>query len=186
MLPWSTRTTPRATALARKKAMSRSRTRDAGLLFWASGALLGYVYAGYPLLIRAWAAIRPRPAPDPGRQRAPSPAVTVLVVAHDEAPRIAARIDNLLALDYRHDEIELVVASDGSTDGTAAIARAYEPRGVSVVAFETRRGKAAVLNDLVPKARGDIVILADARQRFATNAIRALVAPFADPEVGAV
>jgi biofilm PGA synthesis N-glycosyltransferase PgaC len=107
-------------------------------------------------------------------------------VVHDEAARIAARVENLLSLDYPPERLEIVIASDGSSDGTPERARAWEPQGVSVVAFETRRGKAAVLDDVVPKARGEIVVLGDARQTFEPGALRALVAPFADPEVGAV
>ena len=79
-----------------------------------------------------------------------------------------------------------MLASDGSTDGTLEQARAYEQAGVSVVAFPERRGKSAVLNSLVPKAWGEIVVLADARQRFEEDALRALVGPFADPQAGAV
>lgn len=78
------------------------------------------------------------------------------------------------------------MGSDGSTDQTVARARDYEARGVRVVGFETRRGKPSVLNDLVPSCRGDIVVFGDARQRFDRDALRALVAPFADPAVGAV
>ena len=155
---------------------------DARLLFWVAVLLLLYEHAGYPLLLRIWAALRPRPP-----RRAPIlPSVTVLVVAHDEAERIEGRIANLLALDYPPERIEILMASDGSTDATVGAARRYERLGVRLVAFAARRGKPAVLNDLVPRARGDIVVLADARQRFETTALRALVAPFADPRVGAV
>lgn len=112
--------------------------------------------------------------------------VSVLVPAHNEAGRIQGKIENLLSLDYPRDRLEILVASDGSTDGTARLARAFEQAGVTVTAFETCRGKPAVLNDLIPKARGEIAVLADARQRFEPRALRALVAPFADPEVGAV
>jgi len=112
--------------------------------------------------------------------------VSVIVVAHDEADRIAARIDNLLAQEYPRDRLEILIASDGSTDGTASLARAYARDGVAVHAFAVRRGKAAVLNDVVPRAGGAIVVLADARQRFEPDTLRALTRPFADPAVGAV
>jgi len=151
-------------------------------IFWASLALLLYTYAGYPVLAWVWATIRARPA----TTGAIEPTVTVIVVAYNEAVRIGPRIENLLALDYPPERLDIVVASDGSTDTTAARARAYEPRGVSTIAFEDRRGKPSVLNDLLPKARGEIVVLADARQRFEPDAIRALVGCFADPCVGAV
>lgn len=152
-------------------------------LFWTSVLLIGYAGLGYPLLIRAWAALRPgRRAPRGGRL----PPVSILVVAHDEGARITARIEGLLALDYPKDRLEIVLASDGSTDDTVARARAFQGAGVRVVAFAERRGKAAVLDDLVPLCRGDIVVLADARQRFDARALEALALPFADPAVGAV
>jgi len=152
------------------------------VIFWTCGVLLAYVYVGYPVLARLRAALSPRPTILEGGE----PAVSVLVIAHDEADRIARRLDNLLALDYPRDRLELLVASDGSTDGTAEEARRYPPDDVTVIAFETHRGKAAVLNDVVPKARGDVVVLADARQRFEADTVRALVRPFADASVGAV
>jgi glycosyltransferase involved in cell wall biosynthesis len=155
----------------------------AALLFWTSMLLLAYGNLGYPALIRLWAAVRPRPV---ARFPLLEPTVTVVVVAHDEGARIDARIQNLLALDYPADRLEIVVASDGSSDDTVRRARAYEGAGVRVVAFPVRRGKPAILDDLVPRCRGEVVALADARQRFDRGALRALVAPFADPEVGAV
>ena len=156
-----------------------------GATFWISVALLAYVYAGYPALAWARAALRRR-TPRAGAPVAAAPTVTVLVVAYDEAARIAARIENLLASDYPRDRLEILIASDGSTDATADIARRYAPDGVQTAAFEIRRGKPPVLNDVVPKARGEIVVLADARQQFEPETVRALVAPFADPAVGAV
>lgn len=155
----------------------------ANILFWASVALLAYTYLGYPVLIYAWAVVRSRSIRVGGVER---PQVTVLIVAHNEAATIAGRLENLLSLDYPRERWEIVLASDGSTDGTAERARAYEQFGLRVVAFETRRGKPAVLNDLVPKAWGEIVVLADSRQRFELSALRALVGPFADRQVGAV
>ena len=92
--------------------------------------------------------------------------MTVIVVAHDEADRIEARIENLLALDYPRDRLQIIVGSDGSSDGTVQRARRFAGAGVTVVDYPTRRGKSAVLNELVPLASGDIVIFGDARQRF--------------------
>jgi len=152
------------------------------VLFWASVLLLGYTYLGYPVLIWVWAALRSRP-PHPEDAE---PTVSLVIVAHNEATRIIGRLENLLSLDYPRDRLEILLASDGSTDGTAARARAYEQAGVRIIAFETRRGKPAVLNDLIPKVQGEIVVLSDARQRFEAGALRALVGPFADPHVGAV
>jgi len=150
--------------------------------FWLALLLLLYAYLGYPALIGAWARLRPHPV----ARGTSLPSVTIVVVAHNEADRIGARIDNLGALDYPRDSLEILIVSDGSTDGTAERALAHAPSGTRVVAFPARRGKPAVLNEIVPQARGEIVVLADARQRFDRGAVRALVAPFDDPEVGAV
>jgi poly-beta-1,6-N-acetyl-D-glucosamine synthase len=152
------------------------------ILFWTALFLLAYLYVGYPLA--AW--LRAHLWPKPHHCNASASMVTVIVVAHNEQDRIAARLENLLALEYPRDRLEIVLASDGSTDATVDRARRYRDAGVRMRPFRQRRGKAAVLNDVVPSARGDIVVLADARQRFDPGAIRALVANFADPNVGAV
>ncbi len=152
------------------------------VLFWIGLLLLGYIYVGYPALLGVWARLRPRPP----RRRDIQPGVTVVVVAHNEAARIDRRLANLLALEYPRDRLDVILASDGSTDETVERARAYEREGVTVVAFETRRGKPAVLDDVLPQARGEIVVFSDARQLFDGDALQALVAPFADPRVGAV
>lgn len=154
----------------------------AELVFWTALLLLGYVYAGYPLIALLRASFRPRP-----RIRAPiEPSVSIVVVAHNEADRIRARIENLIALDYPRDRVEIVIASDGSTDDTVESARRFEQAGVTVRPFSRRRGKTAVLNSVVPNLRGDIVLFADARQRFDPGTLRALIENFADPTVGAV
>jgi cellulose synthase/poly-beta-1,6-N-acetylglucosamine synthase-like glycosyltransferase len=154
---------------------------SAAILFWTAVFLLVYTYVGYGALAWVWARVRPRSV----RAAAIQPSVTVVVAAFNEAGRVAARIENLLALDYPRDRLEIVIASDGSTDNTVEIARTFGP-GVRVEAFPVRRGKPAMLNDVVPAARGEIVVLADARQRFDRGALQALVRSFGDPMVGAV
>jgi cellulose synthase/poly-beta-1,6-N-acetylglucosamine synthase-like glycosyltransferase len=152
------------------------------LVFWCAIGALFYTYLGYPALIWLRALLRPHPP----RALGGEPMVTVVVVAHDEGPRIEARILNLLSLDYPRERIEIVIASDGSHDDTARRARRFEKAGVRVINGFRTHGKPAMLNSVVPAARGEIVVLADARQRFDSAALRALVAPFADPRVGAV
>ena len=154
-------------------------------LFWASVAGVAYTFAGYPLLIGLLARLRPRPV----RRRRVRPSVSVLIAAHDEAATIAARIENCLALRYPANRLEIVVASDGSTDGTVQIAERYArattgPR-VRVLAYPRRRGKPSVLNDSVPRCEGEIVVLGDARQRWDADAVRHLTENFGDPGVGA-
>jgi poly-beta-1,6-N-acetyl-D-glucosamine synthase len=155
---------------------------DNELLFWTVVLLLAYTYLGYPMVMWVRASLRPRH----WRSGSALPTVTLVVVVHNEAGRIERRLRNLLSLDYPADRVDVVVASDGSTDATAARARTFERTRVTVLAFERRRGKPAVLNDVVPRVRGDIVVLADARQHFERGSLRALVAPFIDPEIGAV
>jgi poly-beta-1,6-N-acetyl-D-glucosamine synthase len=145
-------------------------------------ALLFYIYVGYPALMWMWAARRRRIVASAPTE----PLVSVIVVAHNEAARIGGRIENLLAIDYPRERLEIIIASDGSTDETVERARAFQDRSVVVHAFHQRRGKPAVLDEIVPTARGEIVVLADARQRFDAHALRALAAPFVDPRVGAV
>jgi cellulose synthase/poly-beta-1,6-N-acetylglucosamine synthase-like glycosyltransferase len=162
------------------------------LVFWISLTLLVYLYVGYPIVVWLLGCVRLR-----RRARVNiEPSVSVVVVAYNEADRIGARLRNLLELDYPHEKIEIIVASDGSTDGTVEACRAAARRSggagrahaepdVKVHAFPWRRGKAAVLNDVVPKARGEIVVFGDARQNFECGAVRALVASFGDARVGA-
>ena len=151
-------------------------------VFWTGIALLAYVYIGYPLV----AAIRARVGRRPQLRGPVTPRVSVVVVAYNEADRIEERIENLLALDYPAGMLDIVIGSDGSTDDTVERARRYQKYGVRVLAFHQRRGKPAMLNDLVVRVGGEIVMFADARQRFERGTLRAIVANFADPTVGAV
>jgi cellulose synthase/poly-beta-1,6-N-acetylglucosamine synthase-like glycosyltransferase len=156
-----------------------------GLLALAFGAALAvalYAYLGYPLLL-AWLARR-RSRPVAGRSW--TPRLSLLIPAYNEAAVIAAKLENSLALDYPGHRLEILVGSDGSGDGTEVLARAFETRGVRVLAFPARRGKAAVLNDLVAAAEGEILVFTDANVLCAPDALRALVRPLADPAVGGV
>lgn len=107
-------------------------------------------------------------------------------MAHNEGHRIAARIENLLALDYPRELLQIIIASDGSTDDTVNCARAYQDKGVRVVEYRQNRGKPAVLNALIPSLDSEIVVLADARQRLPAASLKVLLARFSDPAVGAV
>jgi cellulose synthase/poly-beta-1,6-N-acetylglucosamine synthase-like glycosyltransferase len=152
------------------------------IVFWGALFLIGYVYAGYPIV--AW--LRARLWPHPDRRAAIEPMVTIVVVAHNEEACIESRIENLLALDYPAERRQILIGSDGSTDDTVLRAKRLAHDGVWVVAFKHWRGKAAVLNQLVRRAKGEIVLFADARQTFDSQVLRRLVARFADERVGAV
>jgi len=152
------------------------------ILFWISTAALLYTYMGYPLAIWLLARLR-----SPNILKAPiTPRVSVVLPCHNEAGAITSRIRNLLESDYPEDLLEIIVISDGSTDLTAEKARENSERGINVVSYKERQGKATALNLGVAQATGEIVVFADARQSFVRGAIRELVASFADPQVGAV
>jgi biofilm PGA synthesis N-glycosyltransferase PgaC len=172
-------------------------------LFWSSAAFIAYVYVGYPVLLGVWTRISlllgrsARQSPERRSQRAerrcaPSriddrrryPGVSVIVAARNEGARLRARIGNLLSSDYPAQHLQIIVALDGSSD--AAI-EALEPFGnrVELVTLPPS-GKAAALNAGVSHAGHPILVFADARQRFAPDAIRRLVSHFRDPQVGAV
>jgi biofilm PGA synthesis N-glycosyltransferase PgaC len=170
-------------------------------VFWVSLAAVGYVYAGYPLLLRVWARLRPRPVncgvpeaeggSDVHRQPAPQSAfgdpqrgVSIVIAARNEGSRLGARIDNLLSLDYPAAKRQIIVVSDGSTDDTVNVLARYH--GVVETVAVPPSGKAIALNAGVAAARHDIVVFADARQVFAPDALRELTAPFRDSTVGAV
>jgi cellulose synthase/poly-beta-1,6-N-acetylglucosamine synthase-like glycosyltransferase len=158
----------------------------AKIIFWVAASLILYVFAGYPLLLWLLQLIFHRKS-HPERDQ---PSVSLLIPAHNEAAIIAEKIDNSLALDYPAAQLEIVVASDGSTDSTAGIVdrrvQACAPGRVRLLDFPVNRGKIAVLNDAVPLLKGDIVVFTDASSMLAPEALRRLVANFADPSVGAV
>jgi len=157
------------------------------IFFWVATALVVYTYAGYPVVLAMLARRRPagvRPANGTHRGVLDLPSATLIIPACNEERWIARKIENALALDYARERLEIIVASDGSTDRTAEIARAYEPCGVSVVAFPFRHGKQDMLNRLAPDARGEIVVMTDTNALLSADALREIVRPFADAQVG--
>jgi cellulose synthase/poly-beta-1,6-N-acetylglucosamine synthase-like glycosyltransferase len=114
------------------------------------------------------------------------PSVSVVIAAHNERDRIAQKLENCLTLDYPKRKLQIIVSLDGPTDGTEFVVWNYVRRGVEMVHSSTHRGKAAALNAAMRRAKGEIVIFADARQTFDSQAIRHLVANFVDENVGAV
>jgi len=166
------------------------------VLFWLSLAAIGWSYAGYPLMLLLWAGLGDALSalrfvgggPD---RRAPAagpalPRVSVVFSAFDEEAWIRRKVENCLALDYPPDRLEVLVGCDGCSDRTAQIAREAGGDRVTVHELFPRAGKAAVLSTVVPKARGDLVVLTDANVMLDRGAVRALVRRFRDGAVGAV
>jgi len=158
----------------------------AEILFWLSLFLIFYAYVGYPLLITFLSLLIHNRV----KQKDIEPPVTLLITAFNEEKDIARKIENSLSLDYPKDKLEIVVASDGSTDATDEIVRSFAKNeaGVPVVLHrvEGRVGKTATQNSAVKVCRGEIIIFSDAASMYDRNAIRAFVRNYADPDVGAV
>jgi len=152
-------------------------------IFWCSLIALVYTYLGYPCMLGLLAHRRQSPIL---RNRLSLPSVSVIIAAHNEEERISDRIKNFLSLDYPRHCLEVIIISDGSTDSTNEILRRYEKGVIRPVILPKRVGKALALNRGVETAKGEILVFADARQSFAPDAIRELVADFADPQIGAV
>jgi cellulose synthase/poly-beta-1,6-N-acetylglucosamine synthase-like glycosyltransferase len=150
--------------------------------FWASLGAVAYVYAGYPVLLRLVRPFWHRPV----RRAQMEPRVCLLITANDEAAVIEAKLENSLKIDYPRDRFRVVVASDGSVDGTNEIVRRYASRGVVLAAFPERRGKIAAINAAMALLDEEIVVFSDANTFLRAGAVRALVRNFADPDVGAV
>jgi biofilm PGA synthesis N-glycosyltransferase PgaC len=152
-------------------------------VFWCAVVVIGYTYAGYPL----WLWVRSRLKPWPVQTGANEPLVSIVMVVRNEEKAVARKMENLLALDYPEQSAEVVVVSDGSTDGTDAVLREYarNPR-VHVVLNQLSRGKASGLNDALELAHGEIVVFTDVRQTLEAQSLRLLVKDFADPQVGCV
>jgi glycosyltransferase involved in cell wall biosynthesis len=151
------------------------------LAFWGALATIAYTYAGFPLLVLARAALRPRPFAI-GDVR---PSISVVIAAHNEATAIGAKLESVLAAAYPDGEREVIVASDGSDDGTEEVVRSFEDRGVRLLALP-RVGKAAALNRAIATATGEVLVFTDANSALEADALVALVRPFADPAVGGV
>jgi len=154
--------------------------------FGLCAAVVAFAYVGYPVLVWLLSRCFGRDPAPPAVESADLPAVSLLIAAHNEEEGIEERVRNALALRYPPDKLEIVIASDGSTDATDEIVRRYADRGVRLFAFPVNRGKAAVLNDSIQRLRGEIVVLSDANTRMNPDAVRQLAAWFADPAVGVV
>ena len=149
------------------------------IVFWLCVALLVYAQVGYPLLLAVLARVRrARPAPPPPDEL---PTVSLIVAAYDEGGVIGTKVANALALDYPRGRREVVVASDGSTDGTVLEARRA---GAHHVLDLERGGKIRAQDAAVARSRADVVAFSDANSAWQPDALRELVGAFADAEVG--
>ncbi|HYI74507.1 MAG TPA: glycosyltransferase family 2 protein [Gaiellaceae bacterium] len=153
------------------------------LVFWGSLKALAWTHAGYPLAMGALARLRPRPV----RKADATPSVALVVSAHNEEAVIRRRIDNALALDYPEELLEIVVASDGSTDLTDGIVGEIAAGNPRVRLLQCpREGKVAAQHRAVNATTSDVLAFTDANSAWDPDALRALTRNLADPEVGYV
>ncbi|OLE50703.1 MAG: hypothetical protein AUG51_26495 [Acidobacteria bacterium 13_1_20CM_3_53_8] len=154
----------------------------AKIIFWSGAAALLYTYVGYPLLLVLVSWLRPRPV-----RRGPlMPAVSVIITAYNEERDLAAKLENTLALDYPKELLEIIVASDCSTDRTDEIAQKFASRGVRLIRQTERLGKTAAQNAAVEQAKGEIILFSDATTLYQPDVLSVMLPDFADNTVGCV
>lgn len=152
-------------------------------VFWASLGGLAWTHVGYPLAAVGLARLRSRPI----RKSEITPGVTLIVPAHDEEDVISGRLENLLALDYPPELLEIVVGSDASTDRTDELVEAVAAREPRIRLVRCPRGgKLATINRLHGEGTGEILAFTDANTSWEPDALRRLVRPFADEDVAYV
>ncbi|MFN8494892.1 MAG: glycosyltransferase family 2 protein [Caldilineaceae bacterium] len=151
------------------------------VLFWLAMAFIVYTYVLFPVIVFVRGLFWRRPY----KSAEITPRVSLIIAAYNEADGIGKKLENVLALDYPREQLEVLIASDGSNDGTDDIVRGYADRGIRLLSLP-RQGKAAALNAAVAASTGEILVFSDANSMYAPDAIRALARPFADPEVGGV
>jgi len=154
----------------------------AEVIFWLSAAALCYTYAGYPLLLALLSAVRPWRV-ERGEFES---TVSVIITAYNEERALTAKLENTLALDYPPELLEIIVASDASSDRTDDIAREFASRGVRLHRQPKRLGKTAAQNAAVELAHGDIILFSDATSLYQPQTLRAILPNFADATVGCV
>ncbi|MDQ3746226.1 MAG: glycosyltransferase family 2 protein, partial [Acidobacteriota bacterium] len=136
-----------------------------------------------PLLVAALSALRPRAV---RKRDGWTPSVSVVITAYNEERDLAAKLENTLALDYPADLLEIIVASDCSSDRTDDIALSYAPRGVRLHRQQERLGKTAAQNAAVERARGEVILFSDATTLYEPDVLRVMMPSFADETVGCV
>jgi len=149
--------------------------------FLGTAVFIFYVLFGYPVFLGWWAQRHARP---PRRAKVEAP-VSIIVCVHNGEAFLANKIQSILALEYPRHLIEILIVSDGSTDGTEAIARSFSSQGVQLLVLP-HGGKPAALNAGIRQASGEFLVLTDVRQVLAADSLCFLMENFADPAVGVV
>ena len=151
------------------------------VIFWSAFAIIAYTYALFPCLVF----LRGRFLPKPFQSKDIAPHVNIVIAAHNEQHSIAAKIENLRELEHPAEKTQIIIASDGSTDETEPIVAKYVSANLKLLALP-RQGKAGVLNAALQECHAEIVVFSDANSMFRPDALKNLLAPFADDTVGGV
>jgi len=166
------------------------------IVFWCSLIFIFYVYAGYPILLYLWTKYKTNKIQV--RELSPLPMISILIAAKNEEANIGRRLDNLLSTEYPKEKMEIIIVSDGSSDGTSRIVieKIYKQEALSstnqqiakiiLLVLDESRGKAHALNEAYRAASGDYIVFTDCRQVFKKDAIKRLLSNFSDPRIGCV
>jgi glycosyltransferase involved in cell wall biosynthesis len=152
------------------------------LIFTGSVLLIFWAYFGYPLSLMFLSVFRVRCV----KRSNITPPMTLIITVHNEQERIRAKLENTLKIDYPRELLQIIVASDGSTDDTNSIVSEYTDRGIELFEVENRGGKENAQKEAVTVAKGELLAFSDVSTSIATNGLRAIAASFADPSVGCV
>lgn len=153
------------------------------IIFWIAVLWVLYTYLLYPIMLLLISAGKRAV-----RHGVPEswPQVSLVIAAHNEEAVLEEKLENSLALDYPSDRIQIIVASDGSTDATESIAASYADRGVVLHRVEERGGKTQAQNEAVRLAQGEFLVFSDANSMYDAQALKRIIEPFVDPSVGCV
>ena len=151
------------------------------IIFWLSMAGILYTYAGYPMVMWMLSRLRPKP----WAVSTISPSVSIVLAVHNGEALLPRKIKHLLGLDYKTIK-EIIIVSDGSTDGTAKLLARQRHPSLTAVILDEHCGKAVAVNAGMAKATAEMILFVDIRPEIAPGAIQQLVSNFADPKVGCV
>ena len=154
------------------------------LLFWFFVAILFYIYLGYPIFLILSRGLFKASKSNSAKGRLPT--ITIFIPVYNEESVIENKITNSFDLNYPTELIEIVVASDGSTDRTNEITRQFEKKGLKVYINDSNEGKNATINKFVPHTKGEIIVFTDANSIFSIESLNAIIHNFNDPRVGCV
>jgi biofilm PGA synthesis N-glycosyltransferase PgaC len=154
------------------------------IIFWISVVLIFYTYVGYFMILKLLVALPFKTCQEDKKRSQDCPMVSVIISAFNEEKAVESRIKNLLEQNYPAEKLEIIVASDGSTDDTVEIARSIQQENIIVLDFKENRGRALLQNDAVKAAHGEIIILTDAETEFEKDFVKNMVRYYENPIVG--